>query len=127
MAWSEISLFRESPVSRLLRRRLVRPVASLLNLIVSQQQGIPLLEVIGTVGAVAGNADMRFIPQQGLLAMGLGGEPAAQRVTGSMLEKRLAAALADIAGMDFALRLLLPLWLVSDCHDEHSPADARPA
>ena len=99
MAWSEISLFREPPVSRLLRRRLVRPVASLLNLIVSQQQGIPLLEVIGTVDAVEGNADMGFI-------MGLGGEPVAQRVPGSMLEKLLAAALADIAGMDFALRLL---------------------
>lgn len=79
MAWSEISLFREPPVSRLLRLRFVRPVASLLNLIVSQQQGIPLLEVIGTVDAVAGNADMGFI-------MGLGGEPVAQRVPGSMLE-----------------------------------------
>ena len=67
--------------------------------------------------------------------MGLGSEPAARRVPGSILEKRLAAAFADIAGMDFALRPLFPLFplfplwlrLLSDCHHEHPPADAQPA
>ncbi|MNF14961.1 hypothetical protein D3C80_2173660 [compost metagenome] len=40
------------------------PIAGLFNLIVAQQQGIPLLEAIGAVSRVAGDADMGLIPQQ---------------------------------------------------------------
>lgn len=89
---------------------LFRQVASLCYLIDAQDQSAPL-EVTGAVECVAGDLDMGVIPQQS--GDRLWASVVSQRLGGGRAQysKNVSPPLADIEGMDFALRPQFPLWL----------------